>query len=206
LAPLSPFKPGGLCGVLVLFRIRFQLRTTWLALSVLRTHCPVFCPQIALLWWYAEPVLLLAQQPADVAAMAARYTRRSIPGLVGFGVFEATRRFLQVQGIVMPMLYVSVVVNALHPLMNWLFISKLGWGFDGAPWATVASQTLMASLLLVYLRVRCVHVPGTWTGFSKDGVKGLGEYLKLGVPGGLKVVWMYLVTCSVGLLSGMVVV
>jgi multidrug resistance protein, MATE family len=140
--------------------------------------------QVGLLWWYAEPLLVLARQPVEVAAMAARYTHRSIPGLFGFGVFEATRRFLQVQGVVMPMLYTSLAVNMLHPLWNWLLITKFGWGFDGAPWATVLSQSLMAFLLLTYMFFRPVHVAGTWSGVCRDAVKDIGEYLRFGVPGG----------------------
>lgn len=145
---------------------------------------PLPPPQIAALWWFAEPALKACDQPVDIAVLAARYTRRSIPGLIGYAGFEALRRFLQVQGIVYPMLWVSALTNLLHPLWNWLFIFKLGWGFDGAPWATVVSQTLMCVLMLAYCKWAKPHDEATWAGFSKQAFSGLGEYLKLGVPGG----------------------
>lgn len=184
-----PHSPAWLSSVLPVTCYFYHVFVVFIALHLL--HSPCFfltvrlCRhQVAVLWWYAGSFLVLAQQPVHVAAMAGRYTRRSIPGLVGFGVFEATRRFLQVQGVVLPMLYVSLVVNALHPLWNWLFITKFGWGFDGAPWATVVSQSLMAVLLLTYMRLRPVHAVGTWSGVCKGACHELGEYLKFGVPGG----------------------
>lgn len=148
--------------------------------------------QIGSLWWFAEPLLLLAGQPADVAALAASYTRLSLPCLPAFALFEASRRFLQVQGVVTPMLWVSAGVNAVHPLLNWALIGGCGgscgsgMGFNGAPVATVLSQWLLALGLAALMAARKPHDTRTWTGLSKEALSwnGLVEYLKLGVPGG----------------------
>jgi multidrug resistance protein, MATE family len=88
--------------------------------------------QIVALWWNAESVLLALRQPSDAAALAAQYCRRLIVSLPFVFAFEALRRFCQVQGVVNPMLYVSIVADVLHPFWCWLYIYKLGLGFEGA--------------------------------------------------------------------------
>jgi hypothetical protein len=56
------------------------------------------------------------KQPRDVAEVSGQYMRRLMIGLVFYATFESVRRFLQVQGIMRPMLVVACVVTALHPL------------------------------------------------------------------------------------------
>jgi multidrug resistance protein, MATE family len=88
--------------------------------------------QIAVLWWYMGPILLACKQPPAVVHLAESYIRRLLFGLFPLFLFEATRRFLQVQGIARPMLYVSIVADCLHPLWNWLLIYHFDIGFEGA--------------------------------------------------------------------------
>lgn len=165
------------------------------------------------LWWNAESVLLALRQPPDAAALAARYCRRIIVSLPAFLAFEALRRFCQVQGVVRPMLIVSVAADALHPLWCWLYIYKLKFGFVGAgaslpyrhsfaslphlrsfdaycfalcsAWATVTSYTLMFVLMLAYLKLFRPHTAATWQGWSTEMFTVLGSYVKLAIPGTL---------------------
>lgn len=85
-----------------------------------------------LLWEYAEPILVLLDQPEDIVRLSGVYIRRTVFGLWPMMGFEATRRFLQCQGIARPVAVVAVVSDALHPLWNWVLIYELGYGFEGA--------------------------------------------------------------------------
>lgn len=46
--------------------------------------------------------------------------------IFGYAGFITTNRYLQAQGIVRPQVVSSAIVLALHPLVNWVLIYKLG--------------------------------------------------------------------------------
>ena len=146
--------------------------------------------QIAVLWWYTEPLLLKLRQPPEVAHYASQYAKRLISSLPCFAAFEAVRRFCQVQGVVKPMLVVAVIVDVLHPLWCWLYIYKLELGFAGAAWATVTSHIVNFLFMMTYLMVIRPHKPETWPGWTTQAFQGLGEYMKLAIPGGMPLLFV----------------
>ena len=78
------------------------------------------------------PILIALDQPEDVSRLAGVYIRRLVFGLWPMMGFEATRRFLQCQGIARPIAIVAIISDILHPLWNYLYIYTLGLGFEGA--------------------------------------------------------------------------
>ena len=97
---------------------------------------------IFLLWSQAGSLLQLTGQDAALAGAAAGYLRSLMPSLLLTCVSESIRRYLMAQGIVKPTMYISLVVTALSPLLNWALIFGLGWGLYGA------SSTLVLCNLL----------------------------------------------------------
>ena len=62
--------------------------------------------QVIVLWQFTKPILIGLKQSHTVATMSAQYIARLSFGLPATCAFEATRRFLQAQGITHPMLWV----------------------------------------------------------------------------------------------------
>lgn len=143
-----------------------------------------FIVPVSVLWWFTTPALVALKQPQEVAEMAGQFTRLLIPGAPALLWSEVAKRFLSSQGIVRPMLYVSLAVNALHPLWCWLFIFHFDWGFAGAAIAMDVSYFLLCALILLYILIFAPHAQGTWPGWRwKEACSGWGEFLRLGVPG-----------------------
>ena len=101
---------------------------------------------------------------------------------------------------VWPLAFLSVAIAALQPLLLYLFIIRLEWGFEGVGAALICSQWLSPVLMLLYL-ARCKpHHPDTWTGLSCAAAlspSGVAEFLRLGLPGVLSMSewWFWEVTC-----------
>jgi multidrug resistance protein, MATE family len=156
--------------------------------------------QVIVLWQFTKPILLGLKQSETVAELSSQYIKRLSIGFPATCGYEATRRFLQSQGISAPMFIVCVVVDALHPLWNYALIYWAHQGFLGAAWATVMSQWLLLLLLVAYITMFKPHKPGTWVAFSTEAFRGLGEFMKLAVPGA-GMVCMEWVCCQVALCS-----
>jgi len=116
---------------------------------------------VAVLWLSGIKSLLhILRQEDDVAALAQRYTRLMLLGLVPLTMFEAFKRFLQTQNVVRPMLYVALAVIPPHILFCYIFVGDEGFaGFDGAALSNSLSFWLMFALLLMYLVYFKPHHP-----------------------------------------------
>ncbi len=152
--------------------------------AVLESFGSVRYSQLTIVWWNIGHILRSLHQPAEVSALSGRYARFLLIGLIPYYGFESLRRFLQAQGITRAMLYVSIITSLLHPVANYLYIYKLGLGYDGAPLSVVTSQWVMFVVLLGYTVIVKPHTPGTWPGFSREAFSEMGQYFKLAVPGG----------------------
>ena len=128
---------------------------------------------IAVVWFFAEDILILIIPDPRSAELAGLYLRIMIAGIPGFCALECGKRFVQSQGLFHVTTYVLIVAAPLNVLMQWLFVWKLEWGFKGAPIAVVVTQNLMPILLFLYVRfgdgMQC------WGGFSKRALTNWGE-------------------------------
>lgn len=103
-------------------------------------------------------------------------------------LYMSTRRYLQAQGIVTPIMIILVAANLVNVFTNWIFIfGHLGspaYGTAGAGWATFASLSFMAVSLVVYAvwRARRDRGDEPWlTSWAWDGV-AVRRLLRLGWP------------------------
>ncbi|GFR46409.1 hypothetical protein Agub_g7991, partial [Astrephomene gubernaculifera] len=152
--------------------------------------CAAAAVPVTALWWNAGPLLRALGQQPEVAAMAARYLRLTLPALYGHTVFSCIDKHLLAQGVVAPGVAITATATALSPLYCWFFIVRLGLQLDGAAYAYNATQLTCTSLSLAYLAWR------TWASAgSPDAVpllapstaaaaalSGWGPYLALAVP------------------------
>ena len=100
---------------------------------------------------------------------------------------------------VWPLAFLSVAIAALQPLLLYLFIIRLEWGFEGVGAALICSQWLSPVLMLLYLARCSPHHPDTWSGLSCAAAlspSGVAEFLRLGLPGVLSMSewWFWEVT------------
>jgi MATE family multidrug resistance protein len=109
------------------------------------------------------------------------------------------RSYLQGRGVTAPAMWITLVVNVLNVLFNWVLIhGHLGFpalGLVGAGIATGVSRSLMFVLLVLVVWRWRLHA-GAWQPWSRAAfaAAGLLEILRLGVPVGLQLaleVWAF---------------
>lgn len=136
---------------------------------------------IALLWFFADKILVRIVPEKDVAILAGRYLKVVALGTPGYACFESGKRYVQAQGLFSAPLYVLLICAPLNAFMNWLFVWKFGWGFIGAPIAVAITNILLPLCLFLY--VYFVAGSECWDGFTYRALKNWGPMIRLALPG-----------------------
>ncbi|KAI8083240.1 mate-domain-containing protein [Gilbertella persicaria] len=154
--------------------IGVHLQRAYLVLLLL--YIPIAC-----VWWNATPIMLSFNQEPDVANFAGLFLKYLLPGAPAYMAFEATKRYLQAQGIMHASTLSMLVTAPINLVLNYMFVYTLNLGFIGAPLATSLSYWLMFLLLLAYIK----HVKGSegWSGWSQQCLTGWWPFLKLASSG-----------------------
>lgn len=77
---------------------------------------------IAVLWFFADKVLVRIVPEKEVAELAGLYLKVVVLGAPGYACFESGKRYVQAQGLFSASLYVLLVCAPLNAFMNWLFV------------------------------------------------------------------------------------
>eukprot|EP01135_Chromosphaera_perkinsii_P002714 Nk52_evm82s226 gene=Nk52_evmTU82s226 len=152
-------------------------------LILLAASVPVACS-----WFWAEPLLLMLGQKPIIAKMSGDFCIHFLPGLFPLFMYEVVKKYLQCQGNVKPCLYIAIVSNLYNIAMNYFLIFTCNIGFLGAPMARASCNWVMLICAVIYIQYTGIHKE-TWGGWSKQALKGWGQFLKLAIPG-------MLMTCS----------
>lgn len=99
--------------------------------------CTITIP-IAVLWFFADKILMKIVPEKDVAALAGLYLKVVILGAPGYACFESGKRYVQAQGLFSASLYVLLICAPLNAFMNWLFV-----------WVSYPELQLSSSLWLI---------------------------------------------------------
>lgn len=136
---------------------------------------------VAILWLFADRILVHVVPDAETARLAALYLKVMIASIPGIILFEVGKRFTQAQGLFRATTYVLLVAAPINVFINWLLVWRLGLGFVGAPIAVAITESLLPILLLLYI----VFVDGRqcWGGFSKRIFSNWWIMIKLALPG-----------------------
>ncbi|KAK4193755.1 ethionine resistance-conferring protein 1 [Podospora australis] len=140
---------------------------------------------VSAVWLHAEQILG-AMIEKESAALAGTYLRIVLLGTPAYAIFEAGKRFVQAQGLFHATTYVLLIAAPSNALMNWFFVWKMGWGFEGAPLAVALTQNMMPILLFLY--VWRVEGSEAWGGFRKAAFRNWGPMIRLALPGMIMVV------------------
>jgi MATE family multidrug resistance protein len=133
---------------------------------------------VMFIYIFCKPLLLLLGESSTIASSAAIFVYGLIPQIFAYAANFPIQKFLQAQSIVAPSSYISAATFAVHLLLSWLVIYKLGWGLLGASLTLSFSWWVIVIAQFVYIlmseRCKC-----TWNGFSLQAFSGLCEFLKL---------------------------
>ncbi|KND02745.1 MATE efflux family protein [Spizellomyces punctatus DAOM BR117] len=153
---------------------------------------------IALLWFFAEPVLLALGQEPELSRMSALFMRWLILGAPGYIYFEAIKKYLQAQGIMHASTLVLMIASPLNLLYLYLLVPKLG--FIGGAIAICITYWSMLILLIGY----AVLINGSegWGGWSRKSLQQWGTFLKLAIAGILMVGSEWIAFEIVAILAG----
>ncbi|CAL4888389.1 unnamed protein product [Urochloa decumbens] len=156
----------------------------------------------AAVWACAGQILAWCGLDPEIAAAAGGYIRWLIPALFAYGPLQCHVRFLQAQNAVVPVMLSSGATAVAHVAVCWLLVHGLGMGSNGAALGTAVSYLVNLSVLAVYVRVSPA-CRDTWTGFSMEAFRGVGDFLKLAVPSALMVCMVWWSFELLVLLSGL---
>lgn len=133
---------------------------------------------LTVIYVFAKPILLLLGESSAVASAAAVFVYGLIPQIFAYAVNFPIQKFLQAQSIVAPSAIISAATLAVHLLLSWVAVYKLGMGLIGASLVLSLSWWIIVGAQFVYILIsdRCKY---TWTGFSLQAFSGLWEFLKL---------------------------
>ncbi|KAL6849946.1 hypothetical protein ACP4OV_020573 [Aristida adscensionis] len=132
---------------------------------------------------FAEDVLLLTGQTAELSAMAGRVCVWLVPTHLAMACLFPLRRFLQCQMKNHLNSAASAASLAVFTVGSWLFVSKLGLGLVGLALALNFSWWAATALLFAY--VSGGGCPETWHGFSVEAFTGLWDFVKLSAASGI---------------------
>ncbi|EGG22230.1 multi antimicrobial extrusion family protein [Cavenderia fasciculata] len=157
----------------------------------------IYCFFISILWIFTYPIMVAMHQDQHVALLTQQYTTYMLPGLWLGTLLTILEKYLQAQGIMKSSIVVGVILNIANAIFNFIFVHGVrgdgGMGVIGCSLATSLSKTISFFALLGWIYFFKLHERPvkTWYGFSRQAlsISGLKEYLHLGVPAGLQMVF-----------------
>lgn len=136
---------------------------------------------VAILWIFAEDILLRLIPEPKAAHLAGLYLKVMIFCIPGLILFECGKRFTQAQGLFKATTYVLLFAAPFNVFMLWLLVFKFELGFVGAPISVAITDNLMPLLLFLY--VKFVNGSQCWGGFSKRALTNWWVMVRLALPG-----------------------
>ncbi|KAK8519948.1 hypothetical protein V6N13_031577 [Hibiscus sabdariffa] len=136
---------------------------------------------ISVMWVFTESILVFLRQDPEISRMAALYMKYLIPGLFAYGFLQNLLRFLQTQGIVIPLVAFSIVPLGIHFGIVYSLVNKTSLGFKGAAMAASISIWISFLSLAMYV-VFANRFKNTWKGWSFESFHYIIRNSKLALP------------------------
>ena len=133
---------------------------------------------ITLIYVFSKPILILLGESTAIASAAALFTYGLIPQIFAYAINFPIQKFLQSQSIVAPSAYISTATIAVHLLLSWVVVYKLGLGLLGASLVLSLSWWIIVIGQFIYI-VTSQKCKSTWAGFSMQAFTGLWGFFKL---------------------------
>ncbi|KAK8507998.1 hypothetical protein V6N12_025107 [Hibiscus sabdariffa] len=133
---------------------------------------------LTLIYVFSEPILLFLGESPEISSAAAVFVYGLIPQIFAYALNFPIQKFLQAQSIVVPSACISTATLAVHLLLTWVAVYKIGLGLLGASLVLSLSWWIVVIAQFVYI-VRSDKCRSTWNGFSVQAFRGLPEFFKL---------------------------
>ncbi|CAL9135810.1 unnamed protein product [Musa textilis] len=133
---------------------------------------------LAAVYAFSRPLLLLLGQSPEIATAASIFVYGLIPQIFAYAANFPIQKFLQAQSIVTPSACISAGALAVHLVLSWVVVYKVGFGLLGASLVLSLSWWIIVAAQFLYI-VTSRRCRFTWTGFSWQAFAGLPEFFKL---------------------------
>ena len=133
----------------------------------------------------SPPLLRLLKTPADVLPLSSLYMQIYFSGILFTGIYNFGSAILRAIGDTKTPLYFLIISGVLNVIMNLFFVTVLHMDVAGVALATVISQAVSATLIMIVLiRRNDVYK----FSFKKMHIhkKALGNILRIGLPAGIQ--------------------
>lgn len=136
-------------------------------------------------FFFAKPILMLINTPADVLELSTDYLKVYFVGVLAVVIYNIGAGILRATGnSLMPFIYL-LAGSLLNIGLDLWFVAGLGYGIVGAAWATVISNAVSAICVIIHLFVVKGPHRLTLKRLKFDKVI-LGKVFKIGLPVGIQ--------------------
>jgi MATE family multidrug resistance protein len=142
----------------------------------------LFIPQAIILYFAATPLIWI-DQPEVSANYAQDYTRWFLPGIIALTHIELISRFLASQGVFYLVLKVQVAAMFYHLAVCYILTHVFDYQLVGIALANSITHISTLIFLVFYITFsKDVVKKDSWHFINADSFKGIGEYLRYGLP------------------------
>ncbi|KAF4042485.1 MatE [Phytophthora infestans] len=134
---------------------------------------------------FTEPILKWLGQDAEVASFAGEFSRWMLPGVPCLFLYELTRKVLQAQNIMTPLVTIAAIGNVVNVAAGYGLAYHTSIGFNGIAIARSLGNFTLPLLLVPYFMWRPHHLKQWWCHpwDFKAATRYVRLFLRLGVPG-----------------------
>ncbi len=111
----------------------------------------------------SKHVLMVTIKDPAIVHLSDDFMKSSIPSLLMTSLSVQLTKYVQCQDIVWPIMIINLFVFAFNLVLQYVFIYVLDLGINGAAYATDISATLTVLCILVFIRIKNIHIE-TWPG------------------------------------------
>ncbi|KAL5797858.1 hypothetical protein ACOSQ2_002678 [Xanthoceras sorbifolium] len=133
---------------------------------------------LTVIYIFSKPILIFLGESQEIASAAAVFVYGLIPQIFAYALNFPIQKFLQAQSIVAPSAFISAATLAIHLLLSWVAVYKIGIGLLGASLVLSLSWWIIVVAQFVYI-VKSERCKYTWDGFSIQAFSGLTGFFKL---------------------------
>ncbi|XP_022780990.1 multidrug and toxin extrusion protein 1-like [Stylophora pistillata] len=137
------------------------------------------------IWTNAKPLLLIIKQKREVVRLSQLFVFVWFPAVAADFAFALIQRYLQIQGVFKPMIYIVSMANILHLGINFILIHGLKIGFLGVALASSLTHCLFLGVSS-FLYLFCSKLyQRTWPseGWTRESLQQWGQFIMLAAPG-----------------------
>ncbi|KAK9713900.1 hypothetical protein RND81_06G057900 [Saponaria officinalis] len=158
-----------------------------LGIYMQRSCVVLFCCAVFLLpiFVFASPLLKMLGQSVEIAERTGFVAKWLIPMHMSFVFQFSMLRFLQSQLKTAVIAWSAAISLAVHAILSWLLVYRLGVGIIGA--ALILDFSWWLSVVILFGYIVYGGCPVTWTGFSWQAFDELWAFFKLAIASGVMV-------------------